>query len=59
MTTRARHINALDVPLPVPLARIAQCHDLEDPAVEDAFAHLAIDHPDAVAASLSRPEVAQ
>lgn len=39
-------------------ARIAQRHDLEDPAAEDAFAHLAIDHPDAVAASC-RPEVAQ
>ena len=23
-----------------------QYHQLEDPAVEDAFAHLAIDHPD-------------
>lgn len=37
----------------------AQLHELEDPSVEDAFAHLAIDHPDAVSASLTRPEVAR
>lgn len=35
-------------------------HDLETPEAEAAFAHLAIDHPDAVEASneTRRPEVA-
>lgn len=49
----------VDVITEAVMARIAQRHDLEDPRVEAAFARLAIDHPDAVLASLSRPEVAQ
>lgn len=31
-------------------------HDLETPEAEDRFAHLAIDHPDAVTASNTSPE---
>lgn len=33
-------------------------HETEPPELEDAFRHLAIDHPDAVEASNRRPEVA-
>lgn len=58
MTAPAPRTAAQDVPIAVLMARVAQAHDLEAPAVEDAFAHLAIDHPDAVAASVTRPEVA-
>lgn len=58
MIAPAPRTAAQDVPIAVLMARVAQAHDLESPAVEDAFAHLAIDHPDAVAASVTRPEVA-
>lgn len=57
--TAPRRIDALDVSVAdLEAAPASQAHDFEDPAIEDAFAHLAIDHPDAVRAC-RRPEVAR